>query len=467
MAAAYPFHAAYRTPSPAYRTPSPAYQYQAYVESMFQAAPMVYANMPVAPPGITYPTTLPGYSTPGMIQRPISPIKQHMHPNTPVHTPVPSSRIPTPVPSIIPSQEWLLDTLKRYIFANHGIVIGDYPKYEIRKKDSTDKFHKRVAELYPSYEYNITKEWLSGAIANPEFLPEYAERLDTFPSTSEFRIAINESDFQNLAKDIDGTIKPYFDIRVESDRILDTNVRKIILGFYNYLIPEGQRVMFYTDKTYSTTPGGIPSPQSELKYQHDYLTYDGNVYSVLDTYPYNGNVFQNASVDSSINLFEIVNNIRNGIAIFMAYVDMEECRELILAARNKDKYENQEKKIEHQSLVFDKFISPGVKLDFYIKIWKPTNNAGSDAGIEASADAGADAGEDASACPRCRCKVVIESGDLVCTTKCCRRTMHPSCLLELYLPEDSKHSTFKCDKCIIKREDKYGRNTEMLMAHCI
>ena len=508
MAAAYPFHAAYQTPSPAYRTPSPAYQYPAHVESMFQAAPMVYPNMPVAAPGLVYPMTLPGYPTPGMIQypsaadrRPSSPVKQYLpmqpnmpptirtRPNTPVHipvhtpvhtpfhTPVPS-RIPTPVPSIIPTQEWLLDTLKRYIFTHRGILFGDYPKYEIRKKDSTDKFHKRIAELYPSYEYNITKEWISGAIANPEFLPEYAERLDTFPSTSEFRIAINESDLQNLAKDIDGTIKPYFDIRVESDRILDTNVRKIILGFYNYLIPEGQRVMFYTDKTYSTTPVGFPIPQSELKYQHDYLTYDGNVYSVLDTYPYNGNVFQNASVDSSINLFEIVNNIRNGIVIFMAYVDMEECRELILAARNKDKYENQEKKTGQQSLVFDKFSSPRVKLDFYIKIWKPTNNAstdasadagvdaGADASTDASADAGVDAGVDVSACPRCRCKVVIESGDLVCTTKCCRRTMHPSCLLELYCQEGTPHSEFRCDKCSIKRMDKYGKNTEMLMALC-
>ena len=456
MAAAYPFHV------PAYRTPSPAYP--AYVESMFQAAPMVYPNMPVAPPGITYPMILPGYSTPGMIhhpsagRRPSSPVKQYLPPALPTISSRPPVHIPppAPVPSIIPTQDWLLDTLKRYIFTHRGILFGDYPKYEIRKKDSIDKFHKQIAELYPSYEYNITKDWISSAIANPEFLPEYAERLDTFPSTSEFRIAINESDLQNLAKDIDGTIKTYFDIRVESDKILDTNVRKIILGFYNYLIPEGQRVMFYTDKTYSSTQFGILIPSTEMKYQHDYLAFDGNIYSVLDTYPYNGNVFQNSSVDSSINLFEIVNNIRNGIAIFMAYVDMEECRELILAARNKNKYENQEKKTQHQSQAFDKFISPRVKLDFYIKIWKPTNNAS----VEASADAGVDVCD----CPRC--KVVIESGDLVYTTKCCQRTMHPSCLLELYCQEDTPHSEFRCDKCCIKRRDKYGKNTEILMGLC-
>ena len=429
---------------------------------------MVYPNIPVAPPGITYPTTLPGYSTPGIIQRPISPIKQHMHPNTLAHTLIPL-RIPTPVPRIIPSQEWLLDTLKKYIFANHGIVIGDYPKYEIRKKDITDKFHKRVAELFPSDKYDITREWLSSAIANPEFLPEYAERMKEFPVGDEFRVAIKHADFHNLAKDISSSIEHYFNIQVESNIILDittnASLAKITLRFCNDFIKEGQRMVFYTDKTYSTTPGGIPIPQTELKYQHDYLSFDGNVYSVLDTYPYNGNTFQTASVDNSINLFEIVNNIQNGVSIFMAYVDMEECKELILAARHNDKPENQQQKKEQHSSAFDKFISPRVKLDFYIKIWKPTNNAGADSSVDADVDAGVDAGVDASACSRC--KVVIESGDLVCTTKCCRRTMHPSCLLELYCQEDTKHSEFRCDKCIIKREDKYGRNTEMLMVHCI
>lgn len=139
--------------------------------------------MPVAPPGITYPMTLPGYTTPGLIQRPSSPVKHisqtavyptiKTHPTTPVHIQPNSS-----TPSIIPNREWLLDTLKQYVLTHRGILICDYAKYKINKKDCFDKFHKLIAELYSSDKYNITSDWLSSACANPEFLPEYAAKLD-------------------------------------------------------------------------------------------------------------------------------------------------------------------------------------------------------------------------------------------------------------------------------------------------
>lgn len=298
-------------------------------------------------------------------------------------------------------------------------MFGDYPKYEIRKKDITDKFHKRVAEIYPSDTYNITKDWLSSAIAHLEFLPEYAERLDEFPSTSEFRIAIKQSNFDKLVHYIASNIEQYFDIQIEYNIMLDTNVRKIILCFYNQFIPEGQQIVFFIEYGSSTTPIGILIPPTEMKYKHDYLAYDGNVYSVIDTYQdYMNDAihsrtktddsvgYQDSSVDVSLTLYEIVHYIRNGISIFMSYVEMEECVEIILASRNI--YMTKNSKKEKKSLVFDKFISPMVKLDFYIKIWVPTSEIG----------------HKVFECPCSRCNVVIESGEMVCTTKCCRRTMH-------------------------------------------
>lgn len=463
MASAYLYPvSAYPAPSSAYPAHSSAYQDQ--VKSMLQSAPVVYPNMPVAPPGLGYSMTLPGYSTSGTIQNSKYTIKssyvnskssfenpetQCLRPVLPINGTIPNPPVQiqqygSVVPNIIPTRDWLLDTLKRYVFTNRGIVIGDYAKYEIRKRDCLDKFHKRIAELYPSNEYNITKEWITSAIANLDFLPEFAERFNTFPRTAEFKITINESDFLNLAKDIIGNIELYFNIQVESDIMLDTNVKKINLCFTNKLIPEEQKIVFYVGQTLSTNPLGILIPHTEMKYQHDYLAFDGNTYSVLDTYPCNGELFQDSNVDSSITLFEIVNNIRNGINIFMAHVDIEECRELILAARNIN-ISQKAKKEQKQTMVFDKFISPRVKLDFYIKI--------RDISESISADV----------CTCTRCNVAIESGEIVCFTKCCRQTMHSSCLLEIYCHDDTQHSQFRCDKCRVKRNDKYGKNTEMLM----
>jgi hypothetical protein len=452
--------------------------------------------MQVAPPGLVYPMTLPGYPSPGIIQhpsagsRPSSPVKQFQQsyivpinprPNTPAYTQV-QSRAQTPVHSIIPTREWLLEIFKRCVFTRRGILIGDYPKYEIQKKDITDKFHKRIAELYPSDKYNITKDWISSAIANPEFLPEYGARLDEFPITAEFRIAIKQSDFDKLAQDIAGNVEPYYDIKIDSDRILDINVRKLIVCFRNHFIPEGHRVVFFIESDSVTTPLGILIPPTEMKYQHDYLAYDGNIYSVLDVYQdcigddrgssgdargndisvgIGGN-YHDTSVGISLNLFEIVNNIRNGVVVFMANVEMEECVEIILAARNKVNYEKQEKKRYQQIPMFDKFISQQVKLDFYLKIWSATTTTSE---IKAGDSASDSASAGNCACPRCA--VVIESGELVCSTKCCRRTMHPSCLLELYCHEDTACAEFRCDKCSVKRNDKYGRNTEMLMGLCL
>jgi len=483
MAASFPY------PTSAYRCPSPAYQSR--VESMYQAATMVYSNMPVAPPGLIYPMTLPGYSTPGIIQRPPSPIKQFMQStrsttpvHTPVHTPVPT-RVPTPVPSIIPTRDWLLDTLKRYIFTHRGILLGDYPKYEIRKKDITDKFHKRIGELYPSDKYHITREWLSSAIANPEFLSEYSERMKDFPVGDEFRVTIKQADFYILAKDIAGNMEQYFNIQIESNLVLDTgasanaiaSLGKIILHFCNAFIPEVQKIVFFIDQTYSTTTCGIGIPQTEMKYQHDYLTYDGNVYSVLDAYTNymqdlqeadssdksKSRDYRDTNVDNSISLFEIVNNIRNGVVVFMSYVEIEECVEMILAARNKFMSCGKTEKLEKQALVFDKFISPRVKLDYYIKIWKGSSDTEKAVETVEAIEAGdtSSAAEEPYTCARC--KVIIESDEIVCTTKCCRRAMHSSCLLELYCHEGTTRTEFRCDKCHVKRKDKYGRNTEMLM----
>ena len=487
--------------------------YQHRVNTMFQSAPIVYSNMSVAPPGLIYPITLPGYPTTRIIHHDTratstttratstttkatsnttratsnttraiagiaprefidSPIKQHIHmqPNIPDIKTIPST---TPAytlePSIVPTREWLLNILKKYIFTHRGILIGDYPKYEIQKKDITDKFYKKVAELYPSDKYDITKGWLSCAVASPDFLPEYAERLNDFPSRDEFRVAIKKTDFYNLAKDIARNIEQYFNIQVKSNILLNSTVKKITLYFYNNFMPDGYPIVFLTDQSYSTsltTLSGIRIPQVEMKYQHDYLTYDGNVYSVLDTYNHciqevsnaNSNVsggqsnlyeYQDNSVDNSISLYEIVNNIRNGIAVFMAYVEMEDCIKMILAARtrNSGHTEKQEKQKKHIPL-FDKFISQQVKLDYYIKLWISSNETGD------------------KACNCAKCNVVIDTDELVCITKCCRQMMHASCLLELYCQQDTKHAEFRCDKCHVQRQDKYGKNTELLMELC-
>jgi len=463
MAAVYPFPvSAYRAPSPSgYRAPSPAYL--AHVDSMFHAAPVIYHNMPVAPTGMIYPMVLPGYpaNAIGEIHRPSSPAKQFST-NTNI-------RPSTPAPSIIPTRKWLLDTLKRYIFANHGLIIGDYCSYEIQKKDVIEKFNTRVAELYPRQNYIITKDWTDYAMENSEFLPEYSARLDEFPMKAGFRVIIKQLDFNTLAKDISDNFEPYFTITTESDELLDTKIRKITVCFHNHLILEGQRVAFFLEQRSLTNLLSINIPQVEMKYQHDYLAYDGHMYSLLDTYQSNylndqqDNNNQNnekanggkangckpsttareiGSNDSSITLYEIVNNIRNHIIIFMPYVDSEECYSAIQLARNTDST-SAIQPANAKLCVFDKLISPLVKLDFYIKVW----------------------GDGESKCTKC--KVAIESGEIVCFTKCCRRTMHPSCLLELYIPDDCKHSAFKCDKCIIKRNDKYGRNTEILMGLCL
>ncbi len=488
--------ASFSYPTSAYPVPSSSTAYQTWLDYMRQAEPIVYSNMSVAPPGLVYPMTLPGYSTPGVIQRPdttlagFTPsgypesqtqtqIQSHTQLSGKKNTHMQSSasttnkhssstststnawiqklvQVNTPVPSITPNREWLLEMLKRYIFTNKGIMIGDYPKYEIRKKDITDKFLKRVVELYPRDKYNITTEWLADAMANLGFLPEYADRLKEFPSNDELRVVINEADFHTLAQDIKNNVEQYFKIYLESNAILENNVIKFAVHFINDFVQNGQRIVFFINQTYSTTTCGIPIPESELKHQHDFLTYDGNIYSVLDSYANHmldaetyrdEGTNQNNSIDNSVSLFEIVNNIRNGITVFMAYVEIDDCIQKILAARN-IYLGKKEKNIP----VFDRFILPRVKLDYYIKIWKGSSDTGTT--------------EEAN-CICARCNVVIESDELVCTTKCCRQTMHSSCLLELYIPEDCKHSAFKCEKCNIRRrDDKYGRNTEMLLALC-
>lgn len=461
---------AYRAPSPGhapiYRSPSPAYQ--SHVDSMFQAAPMVYP-MPVAPPALVYPMNLPGYQTPGLIQRSSSPTKQfnaRSRPNTPVsETPglvqngLPVQYQAPAAPSITPTRDWLLDTLKRFILTNNGILIGDYPAFQIRKKDATDKFYKRVSELYPSDKYNITEEWIAGAMANREFLPEFAIRLDDFPTTAEFRVVIKHADFHNVAREIASNIEQYFNIQVVSNETLATGISKFALCFRNHFIPHGQHVIFYVEQAAtaaaaaSSSALSIQIPATEMQFQHDYLAYDGNVYSVLDTYN-SENQSKSADhldVDDSLALFEIVNNIRKGISVFMAHAEMEKCIETILAARQKF-VEKKEKQMQVQMplLMFDKVISSRVRLDFYVKVWEPSTGG-----------SGANANPDAMVCSSCN--VDIESGDLVCSTKCCRQMMHPSCLLELYLHEDCNQSEFRCDKCSVRRTDKYGRNTEVLM----
>jgi hypothetical protein len=432
----------------AYPVPQPKYQYR--VDSMYQAAPAVYHNMPVAPPGLSYPTTLPGYEVSGQIHRPPSPSKQFA---LPISASKPIIQYQPPVPSIIPTREWLLEALKCLVFTNKGILIGDYPKFEIRKKNVIDKFHKQIKQLYPSSTYNITKEWLDGAMANKSFLPELAARLEEFPITACMRICMSLADFNKLTTDLIQNIEKYFNVKAEFNEKQDMGVRKIILHFQNNYIPDGQHFVFFVEQSVATSPLSIKIPIGEMQHQYDYLAYDGNVYSVLDTYSnYMTNSssastssYLDTSVDSLIILFEIVNNVRNGIVVFMSYAEIDGCIETILAARKQylEKLEQQEqsKKKEKSMLVFDKFISSSSKLDFFIKIF--------------------DTGCVMDVCVKC--KVGIESGDIMCSTKCCRQTMHPSCMLELYLHENNKHATFQCDKCNIKRPDKYGRNTEMLM----
>mgnify|MGYP003330847266 CR=1 FL=1 len=442
-----------------------AYYHTDYIRYFDTVFPQ-YNNMPVAPPGLVYPTTLPGYQAPGQIYSVLSPVKQHektkklptcaRRPRTPSPTlvqPIPTTtQAPAPAPSIIPNRAWLLEALKLLVFTHKGILIGDYPKYDIQKKDITDKFYKRTAELYPSDKFGITSEWLACAMINREFLPEYLARLDEFPSSSEFRIAIGNTNFYHLATDMVNTVEIYFNIQLDSTELFETNARKIVLSFRNDYIPEGQKIIFYVEQTITTTPLGITLPLGEMKYQHDYLAYDGNVYSILETYSQHmedsqgddghGSCYLDTTVDSSMALFEIVKNVRNGINVFMAYVEMEQCLEIIQTARKEQKEKNTK-----CVLMFDKIISPRTKLDFLIKIWDSMGGDITSGGMIGCAG----------------CDVIIESGELVCSTKCCRRTMHPSCMLEQYLHEDCKHAEFRCDKCNVVRQDKYGRNTEMLM----
>lgn len=423
--------AAYLYPVHAYSAPNPAYQ--AHKETKFQ----------VALPGITYPMSLPGYKISGIIQCPLPQVnlipQSFIPPSTQVYIQSSSS-----IPSIIPNREWLLDILKRYILTHHGIFIGNYAKYEIQKKDITDKFHKRIAELYPSDKYNITSDWLLSASSDPEFLPEYGSRLDSFPNTEELRIIINQADFETLAQDIADNIEHYFNIPVEFN--MYDSVHKYILCFTNYFIPEGQRVVFFVEQRFTTNLVGIIIPTTEMTYQHDYITYDGKIFSVLDMY--------NKPKLGSITLFEIVNNIRNGVAIFMAHVEMDDCVKMFLTARDSIG-ENKIVKKEKLNPIFDKFIASRIKLDFYIKIWENANNESGKC---------VDIGASKVGINRCAiCNVDIETGEVVCSTKCCRRTMHSSCLLELYCHEKTSNSDFRCDKCNFSRKDKYGRNTEMLM----
>jgi hypothetical protein len=432
--------------------PVPTSDYKAHVNSMFKAAPTLYSNIPVAPPGIAYQTTLPGYQAQGQIQRSSTPIKHFAYP---VST--------TKIIDIIPTRKWLLETLKHFIFSNKGILIGDFSKYEIQKKDVIDKFYKRIDQLYPRDKYNITSQWLERAMANRDFLPEFASRLEEFPIIADLRIIINLANFTKLTRDMQETIEKHFNIQAEFNEVPEAGVRKVILCFRNHYIPDGQIAVFFVDHTLAATPLGISISPMDMKFQHDYLAYDGIVYSVMDTYNnymeidseirkgYSSS-YLNTNVDSSMTLYEIINNIRNGIIIFMAYTDMETCAKVILDAKKHNYIEKKDKCM----LVYDKFISPTVKLDFYIKVWN----------------------SEVKDCACAKCNVVIESGqssagmcmpsnclsEIVCFTKCCRRAMHPSCMLELYLHEKSKQSTFRCKHCNVRRIDKYGRNTEILMS---
>jgi hypothetical protein len=449
---------------------------------MYQAAPMIYPNLPIAPPGLMYPLTLPGYNIPGQIYLPPpplpplpSPLKQALW-SAPL--PVIKPRSITPPPRITPSRDWLLDTLNRLIFANNGVLIGDYPVFELRKKNAIELFRKQVAELYPSDKYLITEEWLISAMANPDFMPDTAAIRQ-----EDYRVAIRQMDFQLLAQAIARDIEPYFQIQLESNNMIENGIMKAIVSFKNSLVPQGLQMIVYSIGSNINTgadSGSIPS--SEFLYQHDYLVFDGKAHRLLDVYPYlssdahTTNIATNAtvnetdtsmnpdahsSVDKSIITYEVINNIQNDIAVFMAHMEMDRCVEIILAARNRvrdkvgvgivDKPRNEKKE---KDIMFDKFISSSVKLDFYVRV-RIRNGIGIHHGEDGF-------------CARCkdRVGVGIESGDLVCSTKCCRRTMHPSCLLELYLHEDINCAEFHCDKCNVQRPDKYGRNTEMLMGLC-
>lgn len=443
------------SPFPPYYYPSGhsyAAHYANQVDALFNTAPVVYRDITVPAPGILTPPSYPGYQS----------SQPHQEKLLPRARALPPALAPPSITSH--DRKWLFDTLKRNLFSNEGILAGGLLCDEIRYENVRNQFITRINELYPPSQYSITTDWLNYAFASLDYLPDISLSARIHPSLVEnckFISVINQVNYRAYMQSIATNIEPYFAISVESNEVLESNlafaVNKVVLGFRNYLIHEPQFVTVYVVPELD-----IPYPL--LEYQHDFITHNGREYSVLPSYyaaitpatpknetsnrSHNHNRHESIArndeididIDKSITLFEMINNIRNCVYVIMPHVNVDDIK-------------NQIKKFGKNGCLFgevmlDKIITPRVKLDYYISQFMSINASAVVSGNKTCC---------------ARCKVVIDAGDMVCSTKCCRRTMHPSCLLELYINDDTPHATFKCDKCQIKRLDKQGRNTEILM----
>jgi hypothetical protein len=183
---------------------------------------------------------------------------------------------------------------------------------------------------------------------------------------------------------------------------------------------------------------------------------------------------QTEQIENSLTLLEIINNIRNGVCVIMPYTELAYPDTLVNIKEKIKKLNNLGLGID-STVTLDRIITPQTKLDYYMYIQTPCQskckckckldcNGHCNSDTSNTGNTGNTGKAGSTSCTRCN--VVIESGELVCSTKCCQRPMHASCMLDLYLNEDSPHTTFKCDKCNLIRLDKHGRNTEILMGVC-
>lgn len=357
-------------------------------------------------------------------------------PQYPIYPPRVYTPSPTPPPGLgfMKNQygkTFLVDTLRRIILANNGIIFGNFVAneilYEYQKKKVCESKHKqRTGE-------NIRT--IGNKIDILVRMKDYQNMMDEFKSHLESCYSLN--------------IKDHYIIDNPNDPKENTNIYNInvifkinpFIGIGGEITYEYFQLVIYVDCNIVTIPETkLGLPLGILTYQHEYIALNNDGYSTLYNYPVSNQESVTLSdASKSLLQYEIIVCIQKGIRVFLPHIHEEEIW-LNIKKYKKNVISNT---ISMDSLLdslyFDYMITPKTKLDYFLEI------VGSKANI--------------SKCSQC--SIEISTGEVCCVTKCCKLRMHTSCMLEYYMSENKP--TFNCEKCKINRPDKLGKNSSILL----
>jgi hypothetical protein len=330
----------------------------------------------------------------------------------------------------------LVESLRKVILANNGIIFGNFIANEIYY-DQQKKEQNQHQHTHPHPHPHLQSKGTSNGIET-----RFGNKMD---------ILIWLHDCQNMMTEIIKSIEPLFQMKVEAQYSIqekypligelnanneDKQMYCITLSFKSSKMTTPFNLIIYIATTNATLNSPemagceLTMPLGILDFQYEYLSFSNssNGYALLGGYPIKCDT--ESDMDKTLTQYEIIVCIQKGIRVFLSHIQEETIWEYI---------EKIKKESHGESVYLDYMISPRKKLDYFIEI------VGSRVAV--------------SNCSKCN--VDISGSQVCCISKCCKQRMHTSCMLEHYLTEDKP--IFKCNKCVINRTDKFGKNSSILL----